>query len=109
MNYRFSDFAINDLHEASRHYGHISLGLRIGFIEEVASSLELLLANPYIGEAIGDRYRHLPLHRYPYLLIYAVDTAAKLISIVSVFHQRQEPGKWRDRVQENPAVYQLAA
>jgi plasmid stabilization system protein ParE len=55
MNYRFSDFAINDLHEASRHCGHISLGLRIGFIEEVANSLELLITNPYMGEAIGDR------------------------------------------------------
>ena len=109
VNYRFSDFAIDDLHEATDHYGKISRGLEVGFIEEVASSLQLLVTNPYLGEAIGPCYRHLPLKRYPYFLIYKVDTAEDLISIVSVFHQRQVPGKWRDRVQEEPAIYQLAA
>jgi plasmid stabilization system protein ParE len=109
MHYRFSDFATDDLHEASHHYGRISPRLLLAFIEEVARALKLLVSNPYLGEAIGDRYRHLPLQRYPYMLIYTVDSVDQMISIVSVFHQRQEPDKWRDRVQEEPATYALAA
>lgn len=109
MNYRLSDFAAEETAAVVDYYSHVSLGTVIGFIEELARVLNLLAANPYIGQTIGDHYRHHPLKQFPYFVIYEVEAETKQISVVSVCHQRRRPDHWRAGVQEESAIYQLAA
>jgi toxin ParE1/3/4 len=109
MNYRLNDFAAAEVRDIVKHYSQKSRGLSIGFIEELARVLTLLAANPYIGEAIGEQYRHLSLQRLPYFVIYQVAAPVKRISVISVCHHRRHPDHWRSGIHEQPAVYRLAA
>jgi len=107
VNYRLSESAVEDLQSAIDHYRPISRGLAAGLIEEVARCLKLLSSNPYVGRSISEHFRRMPLNRYPYFVIYQVD--AEQIFVLSVYHQRRHPELWRNRIQEEPAIYQLAA
>lgn len=44
---------------------------------------------------------------YPFFLIYEICHGA--VYVVSVSHQRRFPDRWRNSIQEEPAVYRLAA
>ena len=107
MNYRLSDAAVDDLQAAVDHYGSISRGLAISLIEDVARCLKLISNNPYVGRTIGERFRRIPLNHYPFFLIYQVES--EHVFVVSVYHQKRHPEYWRDRIQEEAAIYRLAA
>jgi toxin ParE1/3/4 len=109
MKYRLSDFAATEVEVVVEYYSHRSRGLVIGFIEELTRVLTILVVNPYIGQATGDHYRHFPLKRFPYHVIYQIEAELNRVSIVSVSHQRRAPDYWRDGIQEEPAIYRLAA
>ena len=109
MNYRFSDFAVDELRTALRYYSTQDRGLAVGIVEEVARSVAVLLANPHLGQPIRHDYRHLPLRRFPYFLIYQLSSDTQLISIVSVCHQSRRPDYWQQGVREAPALYDVAA
>ena len=109
MNYRLSDFAAEELRAATLYYARQSRSLAVGFVEEAARSVTLLLVNPYLGESVGKKYRRLLLRRFPYFLIYQVDAKSQLISVISVAHHSRRPDYWRNRVREGPALYALAA
>jgi len=49
------------------------------------------------------------LKDFPYAVIYEIDQATDTVHVTAVCHQQRSPGYWRDRVQEEPAIYQLAA
>jgi len=107
VTYQLSDSAVADVQAVIDHYRAASRGIAIGFIEDVARCLRLLSRNPYVGSSIGQSFRRMPLNRYPYFLIYQV--ANNQVYVVSVYHQRRHPERWRNRVQETAAVYTLAA
>jgi plasmid stabilization system protein ParE len=109
MNYRLNDIAAAEVRDIVKHYSQQSRGLSIGFIEELARVLTVLAANPYIGQVMGEQYRHLPLQRFPYFVIYQVEASVNRVFVISVCHQRRHPDHWRNGVQEEAAVYQLAA
>lgn len=109
MKYRLNDFAAAEVRDIVNHYSRRSRGVAVGFVEDLGMALTLLVGNPFIGQAISDDYRHLPLNRFPYYVIYQVKAEAKRISVVSVCHQRRHPDHWRDRVQEESATYAIAA
>ena len=109
MNYRLSEFAAEDLHEILKHYALVSRALKGGFIHEVSRSFALLIANPYLGQGMTDRYRRVPLRRFPYNVVYQVEKSGRQVSVVAISHQSRRPGYWQNRIQEEPAIYQLAA
>ena len=107
MNYQLSDFAADELQEVAKYYLGISRSLAGSFVEEVARCLALLVAHPYMGQSIDERFRHLPLKTYPFFLIYEICHGS--VYVISVSHQHRFPERWRNSIQEEPAVYRLAA
>lgn len=107
MKYKLSDFAADELQAATKYYLDISRNLAGSFVEEVARCLALLVAHPYMGQSLDERFRHLPLKSFPYLIVYEVSQGS--VWVVSVSHQRCFPDRWRNSIQEEPAVYRLAA
>lgn len=66
-----------------------------GFEEAIERALESLAANPHLHPLYDDRHRFCVLRRYPYSIIYRVDSDQ--VRIVAVAHSRRLPGYWSGR------------
>lgn len=71
-------------------------GLGDDFILDVECSLRLLAEFPGLGSRGPAGTRRIPLHRFPFSLVYILEPDT--IRVVAVEHQRRRPGYWRDRV-----------
>jgi plasmid stabilization system protein ParE len=65
------------------------------FVAEVHRVANLLVEHQALGPKLDSRHRRLPLRRFPYALIYRVDSDA--VRIVAVAHRRRRPNYWRPR------------
>ena len=94
MNLRFLDPAEEEMLEAARSYETQAVGLGERFLDEVEGCVDLLLDRPYIGRRI-EEFRRLPLRKFPFSLIYALEDDA--LVVVAVSHHRRRPGYWMER------------
>ena len=72
-----------------------SFGLGRDFLDDLQQAVNTLREHPEIGVQVSKGLRRMLLHRFPFSLIYSVETDA--ILIVSVAHHRQRPGYWKSR------------
>jgi plasmid stabilization system protein ParE len=96
MGYRFLSPAEEEMTEASLFYEGASAGLGSDFFDDVQRVIDVLREHPALGRRVGRGLRQALLHRFPFSLIYSVETAEVLI--VAVAHQKRRPGYWRDRI-----------
>ena len=97
IGYRFLLPAEEEMTEASVFYEAASPNLGVDFLDDVQRGVDLLRAQPAIGQSVGSGLRRILLHRFPFCLIYAVEVEA--ILIIAVAHQRRQPDYWRERVE----------
>lgn len=72
-----------------------SMGLGIDFIAEVERATRALVIYSRIGHRFSRRLRRMLVQRFPYGLLYRVETGR--IVVVAVAHVRRRPGYWRRR------------
>jgi len=99
-----------ELNAAADFYDARQPGLGDDLLTEVERTVRLIGMFKYAGKLLGqsdDRLREFVLRRFPYRLIYRMKPGE--ITIVSVAHDSRRPGHWIDRIQEESAVYQVAA
>ncbi len=65
------------------------------FADELDQALDLLNRFPELGRAIRRNTRTLPLHSFPYSLIYRVQV--DVIRVIAVAHHSRRPGYWVGR------------
>jgi toxin ParE1/3/4 len=109
VRYRLSPEAVNDIDQAARLYVQSNRSAAVQFIDAVFVAIELLLANPLIGRRAENACRQFELKKFPFSLIYKVDSKRSEVVVYAVIHQSRRPGAWHDRIQEEPACYLLAA
>jgi plasmid stabilization system protein ParE len=68
------------------------------FCVAFAAAVESLRRLPEWHELVALKTRKALLRRFPYLVLYAVETERVLIT--AVFHGRRDPQRWSDRVRE---------
>jgi len=110
MNFEFLAGADAEMNAAAEWYELSEDGLGTKFLHEISSATKLIGIYRRVGrplDALPDEYREFPLNRFPFRLIYRV--RGPEILIVAVAHDSRRPRYWRDRVQEDPAAYRLAA
>ncbi len=111
LRYEFLPQAESELAEAVGWYDAAVVGLGTELVIELQGAIDLLLGNPFAGKVARlpakVAYREWILSRFPYRIIYSVEEDG--ILIVAVVYQGRRADYWRDRVQEEPALYQLAA
>lgn len=56
---------------------------------------EALMHDPHLGTPSTDGARMLPLGRYPYSLVYRIESAT--LTVLALMHQSRKPGYWRRR------------
>ena len=109
MKLRVRSAAHLDIMVLAEFYEQERSGLGHDFLREVDAIFSLFRRQPYLGQRIDGHpeLRGFQLKRFPYRVIYHL--ANNEVTILAVAHQRRRPESWQDRVQEAPAIYQLAA
>jgi len=88
--------ALAELHDAAAFYtASANLELGLALLAEFEHGVNAILANPKVGAIFrGTRRRYL-LRRFPYSIIYQVNTDE--LRVIAVAHQRRRPGYWAGR------------
>lgn len=82
--------------EASLSYEVASTTLGDDFLDDVQRVIDALCESPSLGPVVGGKFRRALLRRFPFSLIYSVESDG--ILIVAVAHQRRRPDYWRNRL-----------
>ena len=96
MKSRFHEAADAELTEAVAYYDAKAPGLGDRLLAEVKAAARYIEQYPEIAPVINEGVRAKVLVRFPYSLMYVVDT--RELYIVAVAHQSRRPGYWADRL-----------
>jgi len=96
MQVSLSDEAQADADAALDWYiGEGALIAADDFLDEINQALGLLIRFPDLGETGIHNTRTLPLHGFPYSLIYRHQV--DVIRVIAVAHHSRRPGYWAER------------
>jgi plasmid stabilization system protein ParE len=96
MKADFHPTASEEIIETTAYYEGEVPGLGDRFIAEVEKIIEVLCDQPNIGQSIGEELRRILLARFPYSLIYSIES--ERIWVIAVAHHRRRPGYWQERI-----------
>lgn len=96
MHIIFSPEARFEFEEAERYYNRLAAYLGKEFRSEVRSALPRLQRWPLSFAMESDEIRRLLLSRFPYKLLYSIESDH--IYVIAVAHQHREPNYWVDRI-----------
>ncbi len=101
MTFSFLPPAKEELISAAKHYERAVPGLGFDFLNEVRLSIERILSHPEAWTPLDRAVRRCRTHRFPYGVIYTVESGSVLI--ISVMHLHRHPDSWRkNRPQGHP-------
>ena len=86
-----------DLERAFDYYEGRCRGLGHEMVEEFRRGVDRILEFPTAWQRLDDVYRRYRLRRFPYGIVYRVDTIADQVVIVCLMHLSQRPDWWRGR------------
>ena len=96
IGYRFLSPAEEEMIEAAVFYEAASNGLGNDFLDDIQQAIDRLCEYPLAGEAVAPSLRRMLLHRFPFSVIYSLETA--VIVVVAIAHHGRRPGYWQSRV-----------
>ena len=96
MKVSLSDEALQDLIEATDWLIDAPAWAAVESLHtEVQQATQRLSRAPGLGTPGPEATRLLPIHRFPYSLVYRVDEDD--VRVIAVAHQSREPGYWHGR------------
>jgi plasmid stabilization system protein ParE len=87
--------ARDELIAAAVYYEERALGLGADFLLESERTQTFLSQFPALGRQLPESSRRVSLQRFPYHIIYRVDSDR--IFVLAVAHHRRQPGYWLTR------------
>ena len=96
MKVGFHQKASEEIVETTAYYEGEVPSLGSGFIIEVERVVAVLCDQPNIGQSVGEELRRILLARFPYSLIYSIES--ERIWVIAVAHHRRRPGYWQERI-----------
>jgi plasmid stabilization system protein ParE len=91
----FLPAAEEDYQEALAWYQARSAQAAAGFAAAMEVALQSIADSPESSPLVDDRHRFYVLRRYPYTVIYRIDSGNVLV--VAVAHARRSPSFWQGR------------
>lgn len=95
MNVRFLSPATQELEDAYQWYEDQMLGLGYEFLAEIDEAVHRITAWPKGHAVLGGALRRCLVRRFPYGLIYGIES--QMIVIVAVAHLHRKPFYWTRR------------
>jgi|SRR5215813_12133350 len=96
IGYRFLSAAEKEMTEAVLFYDAASRGLGNDFLDDIQQAIQKLREHPHSGGPLVSGLRRKLLHRFPFSVVYALDTDAVLV--IAIAHHGRRPGYWTSRV-----------
>ena len=96
MRVRFLKTAQFEVDDAVAWYDSQSPNLGIQFLDDIDRAIRRIAAYPLSSVEIEQGLRRCLLSRFPYGIIYGIDS--KTIIVVAVAHLHREPRYWIDRI-----------
>jgi plasmid stabilization system protein ParE len=96
IGFRYLLPAEEEMTEAASFYENATQGLGVDFLDDVQRAIDRIRDNPASGFSISADLRRILMSRFPFSIIYAVESERLLIAAVA--HQRRRPNYWRDRI-----------
>ena len=96
MKVRFLKPAQSEVDDAVAWYNSQSHSLGIHFLDDIDRAIRRIAAYPLSSMEIEQGLRRCLLSRFPYGIIYGVDS--ETIIVVAVAHLHREPRYWIDRI-----------
>ena len=96
MRFRYFREALEEIREASLHYGEISERVRKRFHLAMSRALEEIGSYPQAWSKSIKGTRRRNLRRFPYTVVY--QAKAEEIVIIAVAHLARRQNYWRDRL-----------
>jgi plasmid stabilization system protein ParE len=96
--YEYHPAAEAEYLDAVRYYSRVSAELGLRFVTEVEAAAERARQFPEAWAPLPGNLRRIPLHRFPYRIIY--EDMLDRIFIWAVAHTSREPSYWRGRTRE---------
>jgi plasmid stabilization system protein ParE len=93
----FTPEAEDDSYQGYSWYESRRIGLGREFITAVDACLQSISRNPKLYQTIYQDYRRAVVRRFPFSVIYE-ETDSEVI-VYAIFDGRQDPDKWRERLQ----------
>lgn len=90
-HYSFQEVAQEDYENALQWYKERSEQAARNFIIDIDKALKIICENPTRWRNEYSHYFELGLKRYPYTIIYSIQTEMNLIDVLSIFHQKRNP------------------
>ena len=87
--------AAAEMQAAARYYEEQQRGLGAAFLAEIEQGLNRIQQFSRLWPIYDAEYRRYLLRRFPFGIIYRLDTEG--IIVVAVAHLHREPGYWKDR------------
>jgi hypothetical protein len=66
------------------------------FLDDVQQAIDRLCEYPLAGEAVALSLSRMLLRRFPFGIIYSIET--ELILVIAIAHHGRRPGYWQSRV-----------
>jgi len=98
MNYSFDESARAEYLSAILSYENARTELGAAFATEVEKAIAVILEAPERWQKVSKHCRRYKVHRFPYTLIYRVNSSA--IEILAVAHQHRRPHYWKHRLKK---------
>jgi toxin ParE1/3/4 len=92
----FHEDARAELAEASHYYEDRVSGLGYALIDEVEQGSDAVAEHPEAYEKVSDNLRRKVLAKFPYSLIYTIESDR--IRIMAIAHHKRRPEYWRYRL-----------
>ena len=97
MRVSLSPEALDDARLVADWYtDQAALAVSIAFRDEVSKAVARLAATPGLGTRGRHGVRILPIHRFPFSLVYRVH--GDVVRVIAVAAQRRRPGYWARRL-----------
>ena len=93
MTYRFLSPAENELRGAAEYYENAVPGLGVEFVEEIEHTIQRILRHPNAWAKVSADHRRCRTRRFPYGIIYSIESECILIS--AVMNLRRHPECWK--------------
>jgi hypothetical protein len=88
--------ATGDIARAIEYYEAIQINLGLDFLIELEKAVARIVEYPKAWQKISDDFHRCLLGRFPYGIIYSIETDC--IIIVSVMNLHQHPDTWKSRI-----------
>jgi mRNA-degrading endonuclease RelE of RelBE toxin-antitoxin system len=91
------DFAKIDLQQAFNWYELEKNGLGNLFLDDFEETLEKIKRNPFYTSKINERTRGASFKKFPYEIVYMVNSEKYIIYIIVITHQHRKPNWYKER------------